>query len=94
MIFGPRGVPDCKATDRDDPTEDHRFGGVGEQTIKDTGPLTRKRMETADEEFLDRTMKFIRKNNAAKKPWFAWLVTSRPAGSQTKSCPCRTGCRP
>jgi arylsulfatase len=44
--FGPRGVLKCKATDRDDPTEDPRFGRVGKQTIDDTGPLTRKRMET------------------------------------------------
>src|SRR5439155_27382042 len=45
--FGPRGLLDCKATDKDDPTEDPRFGRVGKQTIKDTGPITRKRMETA-----------------------------------------------
>jgi arylsulfatase len=48
--FGPRGVLKCKATNRDDPTVDPRFGKVGRQTIKDTGPLTRKRMETIDEE--------------------------------------------
>ena len=58
--FGPRGVLDCRASDKDDPTEDPRFGRVGKQTIKDTGPLTRKRMETADEEFLSHTMDFIR----------------------------------
>jgi len=40
---------DCKATDADDPTEDPRFGRIGKQTIKDTGPITRKRMETAEE---------------------------------------------
>ena len=39
--FGPRGVMKCKAADRDDPTEDPRFGRVGKQTIEDTGPLTR-----------------------------------------------------
>jgi arylsulfatase len=75
--LGPRGVLDCKATDKDDPTVDPRFGKVGKQTIKDTGALTKKRMETADEEFLDRTMKFIEKNTKAQKPWFAWLATSR-----------------
>jgi len=37
--YGPRGVLDCKATDKDDPTVDPRFGKVGKQTIKDTGPL-------------------------------------------------------
>src|SRR5512138_2891411 len=48
MLFGPRGVLHCKATDVDDPTEDPRFGRVGKQTIEDTGPLTIKRMETID----------------------------------------------
>src|ERR1700759_1445204 len=42
--FGPRGVLDCKATDVDAPTVAPRFGKVGKQAIKDTGPLTRKRM--------------------------------------------------
>ena len=40
--FGPRGVLKCKASDRDDPTEDPRFGRVGKQTIEDTGPLTQE----------------------------------------------------
>jgi len=75
--LGPRGVLDCVATDKDDKTVDPRFGKVGKQTIKDTGPLTKKRMETADEEFLDRTVKFIEKNTKAGKPWFAWVATSR-----------------
>ena len=44
--FGPRGVLKCTATDIDDPTVDPRFGRVGKQTIEDTGPLTKKRMET------------------------------------------------
>ena len=48
--FGPRGVLRCKATDVDDPTEDPRFGKVGKQTIEDTGALTKKRMETIDDE--------------------------------------------
>ena len=50
--FGPRGVLRCKATDKDDTTIDPQFGKVGKQTIENTGPLTRKRMETVDEEFL------------------------------------------
>jgi hypothetical protein len=48
--FGPRGVLKCKATEVDDPTEDPRFGRVGKQTIEDAGPLTKKRMETIDDE--------------------------------------------
>ncbi len=75
--FGPRGVLDTKATDKDDPAVDPRFGRVGRQTIKDTGPLNRKRMETVDEEFLDRTKQFIRKHTAAGKPWMTWVNTSR-----------------
>jgi arylsulfatase len=75
--FGPRGVLDCKATDKDDKTVDQRFGKVGKQTIMDTGPLTKKRMETADEEFLGRAIKFIKKNHQEKKPWFAWVAPSR-----------------
>ncbi|MBU6276003.1 MAG: arylsulfatase [Planctomycetes bacterium] len=75
--FGPRGVLDTKASDTDDPAVDPRFGRVGKQTVADTGPLTRKRMETADEEFLDRTKKFIRKHTAAGKPWMTWVNTSR-----------------
>ena len=60
--YRPRGVLDAVATDVDDPTEDPRFGRVGRQRIKDTGPLTRARMETVDEEFLARTKSFIRES--------------------------------
>ncbi len=49
--FGPRGVLHCYATDQDDATVHERFGRVGKQKIKDTGPLTKKRMETCDDEF-------------------------------------------
>ena len=48
--FGPRGVMDCKASDKDDPTVDPRFGKVGKQVCTDTGPLTKKRMETIDDD--------------------------------------------
>ena len=50
QAIGPRGVLRCKASDRDDPTEQPRWGKVGKQTIEDTGPLTKKRMETIDDE--------------------------------------------
>jgi arylsulfatase A-like enzyme len=59
--FGPRGVLHCKATDVDDPTVDPRFGRVGKQVIEDTGALTKKRMETIDDDVTDRTIEFIRK---------------------------------
>jgi arylsulfatase len=47
--FGPRGVMHSWATDTDDPTEEPRWGRVGKQKIEDTGPLTKKRMETCDD---------------------------------------------
>ncbi|PIF34502.1 arylsulfatase [Flavobacterium sp. 9] len=75
--FGPRGVLDCKATDTDDLAVDPRFGKVGKQTIKDTGPLTKKRMETAEEELLPRSLQFIEKSAKANKPFFLWHNTTR-----------------
>src|SRR6202522_3457288 len=51
--FGPRGVMKCIATDTETPGDDPRFGPWGKQKCEDTGPLTKKRMETADGEFLD-----------------------------------------
>ena len=75
--YRPRGVLDTVATDVDDATVDARFGKVGKQKIVDTGPLTTKRMETVDEEFLDRTKKFITHSAQAKQPFFAWFNPSR-----------------
>jgi arylsulfatase A-like enzyme len=72
QFFGPRGVLHCKATNVDDPTEDPRFGRVGKQTIVDTGPLTRKRMETIDDDVTARTIEFIKKAHAEGNPFFVW----------------------
>ena len=71
--FGPRNVLDCKATDVDDATVDPRFGKVGKQTIKDAGPLTKKRMETCDDEFAARSVEFLKREHAAGKPVFLWV---------------------
>jgi arylsulfatase len=71
--FGPRGVLDCKASDKDDPTIDPRFGKVGKQVCKDTGPLTRKRMETIDDDIAARAVDFIQRQNKAGKPAFVWV---------------------
>jgi len=71
--FGPRGVLDCKATDTDDPTVDPRFGKVGKQTIKDTGPLTKKRMETIDDDIADRSVDYLKRQKATGKPVFLWV---------------------
>ncbi|MGC1256022.1 MAG: sulfatase-like hydrolase/transferase, partial [Candidatus Acidiferrales bacterium] len=70
--FGPRGVMHSFATDNDDPTTDARFGRVGKQTIKDTGPLTKKRMETVDEEITSAALSWMEKQVKANKPFFLW----------------------
>lgn len=59
--YGPRGVI-------------HSYAGG---KIEDTGPMTRKRMETADDEFTDAAIKFIEKAHADGKPFFVWLSATR-----------------
>jgi arylsulfatase len=71
--FGPRGVLHCKATDTvstlpDDP----RNGPIGKQTIEDTGPLTKKRMETVDEEITNAALAWMETQAKADKPFFLW----------------------
>jgi arylsulfatase len=75
--FGPRGVLKCMATDVDDPTEVPRFGRWGKQKCVDTGPLTSKRMETVDEEFLNASLDFIDRAHKAGKPFFVWFCPTR-----------------
>src|SRR5256884_5207051 len=48
--LGPRGVIHSWAADKDDATEQPRWGRIGKQKIENTGPLTKKRMETIDDE--------------------------------------------
>jgi arylsulfatase len=62
--FGPRGVLHCWAD------------GKGGQKITDTGPLTKKRMETVDDEFLAATREFIKKAVASDTPFFVWFNTT------------------
>jgi len=62
--YGPRGVLHCWAD------------GKGGQKIENTGPLTKKRMETVDEEFLDAAANFIRKSDDAGKPFYVWFNTT------------------
>jgi arylsulfatase len=75
--FGPRGVIRSKATEKDDPTEQPRWGRVGKQVIEDTGPLTRKRMETIDDETSDAAIDFMNRHKAAGKPFFCWFNSTR-----------------
>jgi arylsulfatase A-like enzyme len=73
----PRGVLRCKATDRDDPTIHPAYGKVGKQTIEDTGALTKKRMETIDDETSDAAIDFIKRQTQANKPFFCWFNATR-----------------
>lgn len=75
--YGTRGVLHTWATDEDDPTVDPRFGKVGKQKIEDTGQLSRKRMETVDEEFMEAMMDFIKRAKEDGKPFFSWFNPSR-----------------
>jgi arylsulfatase len=63
--FGPRGVLKCKAD------------GKGGQTIENLGPLTKKRMETIDEESLAAAKDFITRMNKEGKPFFCWWNGTR-----------------
>jgi arylsulfatase len=85
-MFGPRGVLKCVATATDTPGDDPRFGPWGRQKCVDTGPLTRKRMETVDGEFLAATTDFIDQAHQARKPFFVWFnptrCTSGPGSSR------------
>jgi len=74
--FGPRGVLHCWATDEDDATEEPRWGRVGRQRVEDTGPLTKKRMETIDDEILEHALDFIDRQHGAATPWFMWFNTT------------------
>lgn len=83
--YGPRGVMDCKASDVDDPTVDPRFGRIGKQIVKDTGPLTKKRMETVDDEIVARAQEFIKRKVKAGEPFFTWVnFTHMHARTHTK----------
>ena len=74
--FGPRGVMHSWATEEDDPTEHERWGRVGKQKIENTGPLTKKRMETCDTEFVAAAQDFIKRAHDDEQPFFVWLNTT------------------
>src|SRR5262252_6325817 len=74
--FGPRGVLHCWATQKDDTTQQPRWGKVGRQKIEDTGPLTAKRMETCDDEFVAAAKDWIKRQHEAGKPFFCWVNTT------------------
>jgi len=63
--FGPRGVLRTKAD------------GKGGQTIENTGPLTKKRMETIDDETVEAAKEFITRQVRENKPFFCWWNATR-----------------
>ena len=56
---------------------DPSLGKVGRQKIEDTGPLTKKRMETIDDETTNAAIDFIGRQARANKPFFVWMNTTR-----------------
>src|SRR5499427_8798795 len=62
--YGPRGVLHCWANPD------------GTQRIENTGPLTKKRMETVDDEFLAAASDFIKRQHASGTPFFVWFNTT------------------
>jgi arylsulfatase len=75
--FGPRDAIHTWATDEFDNTEDPRFGVVGKQKIKSLGQVTKKRMETYDDETIEQTLDFMRRAVKDDKPFFIWHNTTR-----------------
>jgi arylsulfatase A-like enzyme len=71
--YGPRGVIHSFATDADDPAVLPRWGRVGKQRIDDTGPLTRKRMGTIDDDGAARAAVFLKQQVQAGRPAFLWV---------------------
>jgi len=82
--FGPRGVLDCVASDKDDKTVEPRWGKVGKQVCKDTGPLTIARMKTIEkEDITPQAIKWmeevVARNKASDEdePFFMWFNSTR-----------------
>ncbi|MEL7139074.1 MAG: arylsulfatase [Pseudomonadota bacterium] len=66
--YGPRGVIRSSATYSADTIT---------QEIEDTGPLTKKRMETVDDDTAETALNFIREQHEAGTPWFVWWNGTR-----------------
>jgi arylsulfatase A-like enzyme len=65
------------ASATDNPTVDGRNGRIGKQAVKDTGPLTKKRMKTIDEEVTTKKLDFMERAKKTDKPFFLWYGTTR-----------------
>jgi arylsulfatase A-like enzyme len=84
--FGPRNIIDWKATDKDDPAVDPRWGRVGKQIIRDGGPLpshpgldptAKVNMENVEIELTKRSTDFMERSVKASKPFFLWHNSTR-----------------
>ena len=75
--IGPRNMIHSWATDKDDETEEPRWGRVGKQRIEDAGTLPPERMETVDNEFVDAAVAFMRTAKEQGKPFFLYLNPTR-----------------
>ncbi|HVV99610.1 MAG TPA: arylsulfatase [Planctomycetaceae bacterium] len=84
--YGPRNVLHCWATDKDDATEQPRWGKIGKQKIQDDGPLppgpgmdknAKYDMETVDDVFLASDFAFMDQARKDGKPFFVWHNTTR-----------------
>ena len=63
--YGPRGVLNCRAN------------SDGTQIIENTGPLTKTRMETIDEETVSAAKSFVQRQAKEGKPFFCWWNATR-----------------
>jgi len=84
--FGPRNIIQSKASDKDDPTTDPRWGRVGKQIITDEGPLppqpgmdpaAKVSMEDVEIELVKRSKDFMERSVKAGKPFFLWHNSTR-----------------
>jgi arylsulfatase len=82
--YGPRNVLHCYASEKDDPTEQPRWGRIGKQKIVDDGPLpphptegVKYNMETFDDVVLAGSLAFMDKAKQDGKPFFLWTNPTR-----------------
>jgi len=84
--FGPRDIIESKASTKDDPAVDPRWGRVGKQIIHDEGPLpphpgmdpkAKVSMEDVEIELVKRSKDFMERSVKAGKPFFLWHNSTR-----------------
>lgn len=73
----PRNMIYSTVSDTRSDVVDPRWGVVGNQNIKDMGPLTSKKMENIDEDFLSHTIDWLSKGSKNQEPFFLWFNPTR-----------------